>query len=92
MNVLEIKGSIFDLLWGVEDEEILLKIRELVYGIIDRSRQQGEDWWDELSPEQQARLDRALEDAGEGQNLFPHEQVMQEVEANLKSPIFVFRK
>ena len=85
MNVLEIKGSIFDLLWGVEDEDTLLKIRELVYGAIDRSRQQGEDWWDELSPEQQARLDKTLEDAGKGQNLLSHEQVMLEIEAKFKT-------
>lgn len=85
MNVLEIKGSIFDLLWGVEDEETLLTIRAMVYGVIDQSKKEGKDWWDELSPEQQAKLDQALEDAENDQNLISHEQAMLEIEAKFKT-------
>ncbi len=85
MNTLEIKGSLFDLLWGIEDEETLLKIRNVIYELVTDSLKSKGDWWDELSAEQQERLDRALADARNGKNVIPHEQVVKKFDEKLKS-------
>ena len=77
MNVLEIKGSLFDLLWAVDDLEALLKIRALVSEAIKSARKESPDWWDELTPEQQARLDRAMAEAEKGENMVPHGEAMR---------------
>jgi hypothetical protein len=85
MDVLEIKGSLFDLLWAVDDPETLLKIRALVFEAIENARKESPDWWDELTPEQQARLDRAMAEAVKGVNLVPHGEAMRGIEARFKS-------
>ncbi len=84
MNVLELKGSIFDLIWGVEDAGMLVKIRELVNEVIDDARG-NEDWWNELAPERQARLEKAIYDSDKGINLIPHEQVVAEINQRFKT-------
>ncbi|HFA50796.1 MAG TPA: hypothetical protein ENJ95_17450 [Bacteroidetes bacterium] len=85
MNTLEIKGSLFDLLWSIEDKETLLKIRAAAFELINQKREEKKDWWDELSVEQQARLRKAIEETERGENLIPHEQVMKEIEEKFKT-------
>lgn len=84
MNTLEIKGSLFDLLWSVEDPQTLLKVRELVLEILGKAQKEEADWWDELTPQQQARLDKAMADAKTGKNIVSHEAAMAHFDARLK--------
>lgn len=85
MSNLEIKGSLFDLLWAVDDTRTLLKIRQYVFNTLQRARQEEADWWDELSPEQQQHLDRVLKEAEKSLNLISHDQLLAEVEAKFKT-------
>lgn len=84
MNTLEIKGSLFDLLWSVDDPQTLLKVREVVLELLSNARQENTDWWDELTPQQQSRLDKAIADAKSGKNIVSHETAMAELDARLK--------
>ncbi|MEZ4931321.1 MAG: hypothetical protein R2788_04210 [Saprospiraceae bacterium] len=85
MNVLEIKGSLFDLLSEVKDKEGLLKIREFIIEFINQRKEGDKDWWDELSGEQQSQLRKSIEETERGENLIPHEEVMQKIEDKFKS-------
>ena len=83
MNTLEIKGSLFDLLWSVDDPQTLLKVREVVLDLLANAREDNADWWDELTPQQQSRLDNAILDAKAGKNLVSHEVAMAHLDARL---------
>lgn len=85
MNVLEIKGSLFDLLSEVKDKEGLLKIREFIIEFINQRKEGDKDWWDELSGEQQSQLKKSIEETERGENLIPHEEVMRKIEDKFKS-------
>ena len=53
----------------------------LVNGMIDAD--QGQDWWDDLHPNLQASLDKALNQSEQRKGR-PHEEVMQEIKAKYK--------
>lgn|GEM_PF-429817 len=84
MNTLEIKGSLFDLLWSVDDPQTLLKVRDIVLDLLANAREDNADWWDELTPQQQSRLDMAISDAKAGKNIVSHEAAMAHFDARLK--------
>ena len=84
MNTLEIKGSLFDLLWSVDDPQTLLKVRAVVQELLGKAQKEEADWWEELSPQHQARLDRAMSDAKAGKNLVSQEVAMADLDARLK--------
>jgi len=84
MNILEIKGSLFDLLWSVEDPQTLLKVREVVLELLGKAQSEEADWWEELSPQQQVRLDKAMADAKAGKNLLSHDTAMAELDKRLQ--------
>lgn len=84
MNTLEIKGSLFDLLWSVEDPQTLLKVREVVLELLSKAQEEEADWWEELTPQQQSRLDKAMADAKAGKNIVSHEAAMAHFDARLK--------
>lgn len=84
MNTLEIKGSLFDLLWSVEDPQTLLKVREVVLELLGKAQKEEADWWEELSPQQQLRLDKAMADAKSGKNLVSHEAAMAKLDERLQ--------
>lgn len=84
MNILEIKGSLFDLLWQVDDAETLLKIRKSIAEILEDAKMEGADWWDELLPDQQVKLERALKDAEKGTNLISHEDALEKIDLKIK--------
>lgn len=85
MNTLEIKGSLFDLLWNVEDPQTLLKVREVVLELLGKAQNEEADWWSELSPQQQSRLDKAIAEAKAGKNIVSHEAAMAHIDARLKA-------
>ncbi len=85
MNTLELKGTLHEMLAGVTDHEMLLKLKDAFVGIIKPDQKKEIDWWDELTAEQQTQLKRSIEETKRGENLIPHEQVMQEIEEKFKS-------
>ena len=50
----------------------------LINGMIDADK--GQDWWDDLHPNLQSAIDRALEQSERGE-CRPHEEVMAEFRA-----------
>ena len=84
MNTLEIKGSLFDLLWSVDDPQTLLKVKEVVLDLLANARNDNADWWEELTPQKQSRLDNAILDAKAGKNIVSHEVAMAHLDARLK--------
>jgi hypothetical protein len=84
MNTLEIKGSLFDLLWSVDDPQTLIKVREVVLELLGKAQKEEADWWEELTPQQQSRLDKAMADAKAGKNIISHEAAMAQLDAQLR--------
>lgn len=82
-NISELKGKLFDLLWGLEDAQSLAKIKIFAEKTVREVLAQEPDWWDELSEAQQERLNRALEQSYKGETK-SHADVMKGVEKRLK--------
>ena len=74
MNTLELKASIYDVIAQIEDRNFL---NEVYTSLINKINFGTKDPWDELSPEQQAELDKAIEASMNDKNLIPHEIVME---------------
>ena len=51
------------------------KCLERVLKAIDKIQGEEEDWWDELSDEQRARLEQSIEESRDPKNQIPHEVV-----------------
>ena len=85
MNTLELKGSLFDLLWEVKDQELLLKIKEFAVETIKQKKKEEADGWDDLPIEQQMRLEKALEDIKHGRNIKTHDEVMKSIKERINS-------
>jgi hypothetical protein len=72
MNNAEMKVEIFEFVTSLKDEQsmsiVYSKIKEAQFEIDNDS-----DWWDDLSPEQQQRLEKSLEDSYDEKNLIDHE-------------------
>ena len=68
MNVLEIKGSLHDLISQVEDKGMLLKMYEAFQEVL---RFQDTDI--ELTPAQQVELEKAISESYDEANLIDHE-------------------
>ena len=72
MNVLEIKGSLYDIISKVEDKNLLLRIYDALEDVVKFNSQDSE-----LSPTQQAALEAALEaaiqESLDDANLIDHE-------------------
>lgn len=77
MNALELKGGIYDVISPVNDIELLEQLYEIVNDFIALNINQT-DFWDELSAEQQAELDIAVEESYDEANHIPHEEVVKE--------------
>ena len=72
MNVLEIKGSLHELISRVEDKSMLLKMFEAIQ---DVARFQDTDV--ELTSAQQAELEAAIAESYDDANLIDHEEAMK---------------
>ena len=68
MNVLEIKGSLYDIISKVEDKNLLLRIYDALEDVVKFNSQDSE-----LSPTQQAALEAAIQESLDGANLIDHE-------------------
>ena len=74
MNALAIKIEMFELLADTHDEAMLFKLYKSMKEVFEKSEK---DWWDELPPEQQARLSKSIEESYDPKNLIDHEVMRQ---------------
>ncbi len=81
MKVLELKNAILSDLADVNDEQSLLRIYRYLSKILQR---ESSDWWDDLTPEQQAELDAAIEESFHEENLVDNEVVFKKYEKWLR--------
>lgn len=72
MNVLEIKGSLHDIISKVDDKNLLLRILEAFQEVVI-----FQDNDIELTPAQQAQLEKAIEESYDEPNLINHEDAMK---------------
>lgn len=68
MNVLEIKGSLHDIISKAEDKNLLLRMFDALQDVV---RFNNEDY--ELTPTQQAELEAAIQESFNDANLIDHE-------------------
>ncbi len=72
MNALAIKVEMFELLAQTYDEVVLLKLYKSMKEVFETTES---DWWDELSTEQQTRLQKSIEESYDPENLIDHEDM-----------------
>ena len=72
MNVLEIKGSLHDIISKVEDKNLLLKMFDAFQDVL---RFQDTDF--QLTNDQQKQLEAAIEESYDEANLIDHEDAMK---------------
>jgi hypothetical protein len=75
-SMAEMKEEIIQLLGITHDELVLSEVRQLL-------QQPATDWWDELSDEEKAAVDRAEADIVAGR-VFAHAEVKADLEKWLK--------
>lgn len=72
MNATEMKVEMFEFIASLQGEQSM----SIAYAKIKEAQSEidGEiDWWDDLSPEQQKRLEKSLAESYDEKNLIDHE-------------------
>lgn len=69
MSAIELKTSLHELIEQVQDEQILAA----VYTILDKQRQDDQDFWYRLSPTQKADIQAGLADLEAGKTVLASE-------------------
>ena len=69
MTVFELKGQMLQLISEVDDRPTLERLLLYLLKISKKEDSERQEWWDELSPEQQAELDLAMEEIKNPANL-----------------------
>jgi hypothetical protein len=77
MSVLELKGRLLNLVSQIEDEKLLTDLYDDMAAKLKGVEDQSYDWWDELSPRQQAELERAVHESEDADNLVTHEDALK---------------
>jgi hypothetical protein len=81
MSIFELRGEITTMISQMDDKNLLLLLRNQVEKALKGELRQAEsDWWDELTQEQQADLDSALEEIKEPTNLVSHDEALKFLE------------
>jgi hypothetical protein len=77
-SVFQQKGEMLEMLAQIKDKAQL----DTLYSIMQKflSSDDGIDWFDELPVEAQTRLDNALEEIKDENNLTPHDEIMKKYE------------
>lgn len=80
MNALDLKDEILAMLARVKDEPTLQEILEFVaHAVSDTEGHAGHDWNENLSPEQVADLELALEEINDPANLVSHDEALKRI-------------
>jgi TRAP-type C4-dicarboxylate transport system substrate-binding protein len=75
MSTLELKGGLYDMISKINDQELLVQLKEIVAEVIEQNLDKT-DFWDTLTSEQQTELDKALQESKKEENLVDHEVVL----------------
>jgi thiamine pyrophosphate-dependent acetolactate synthase large subunit-like protein len=75
MNELELKAILHERIVGIQT----MKCLERVLEAINEIQGEEEDWWDELTDEQQKKLEKAIERSRNPANLIAHEDVVKKM-------------
>lgn len=85
MNVLELKGSIVDMVAHLESPNELTRLREIIKDFIKSpSEYEAYDAAHDLTPEQEAELTAAIQETYDPSKLTPHSDVLKMMETWLK--------
>ena len=84
MNTLELKSDILRLLLATNDSSLLEAIKVILKKALSEGRTPEQDWWDDLSPEEQAELELAIQESFDEANLVSNEEVFRKYEAWIK--------
>ncbi len=84
MNVLELKGTLFEALGNVQNEVTLNKILQFVQ---KTTKEENSDWWNTLPAEIKAEIEAAYEESEQDDLLLSHETVS----ARYKKTAITFR-
>ncbi len=74
MSVLELKGSLLEMVSNIQNEETLKRLMLLFKKTV---AEEEIDWWDELSPEIQSELETSLAECDNPSKLISHDKVMK---------------
>lgn len=80
MSVLELKNDILSLLASTDNQHALATVRAILARVAEIPAGSKGDWWDDLTPEQQAELDAAIEESFHEENLVDNEVVFKKYE------------
>lgn len=72
MSITEIKERLHQIIDRSDDEQWLEQLLSVV-----EEEANGKDIWDELTPAQQARINKSWEQSNDPANCTPHAEVMQ---------------
>ena len=56
MNLLALKGRLYEIISRIEDEELLMQLQAVMKEVVEQNVSES-DFWDELPSEQQAALE-----------------------------------
>ena len=70
MNALAIKVEMFEMLSQTHDDALLFKLYKTMKEVFENTQT---DWWDDLPIEQQARLQKSIDESYDPANLIDHE-------------------
>lgn len=87
MNVLELKGGLLEMIANVRDEGILRQLQSAFKKII----QPENDWWDDLTAEQQAELEATLAECDDPNNMVSDKDAQKQIDEALLSEEQIIR-
>jgi hypothetical protein len=73
MTATKLKSNLFQLVENSKNTKLLSIVYELLSS--DKSKKSGTDWWDTLTHEQKAEIEKSLQELQSGQSI-SHKQVM----------------
>jgi len=84
MNIQAEKISLIQRLIQVEDEALLLAIKNLLEFGLERQGTPSTDFWDELTEKQKAQVQASIHQLDDGEGI-PHDKVMEELRKEYSS-------
>jgi hypothetical protein len=81
MTALEMKVEILEIVANTKDQNTVTRIFEKVHEALEEENEENEnDWWDDLTPSQQLRLQTSIDESYDPKNWISHEDVMKKYE------------
>ena len=80
MTALEMKVEILEIVANTKDQNTVTRIFDKVHEALEEDSETEIDWWDELTPAQQVRLEKSVEESYDPKNWVSHEDVMKKYE------------